>query len=199
MTQDAVGQRFGEVIEASVERLVAQCHRLYDAPPLGALVRAGEPDAVYGVVSGVATASLDPTRRVVARGAEAESQEQVYREHPQLERLLRTDVTLAVVGHADGSGLRHYLPPRPPPIHTFLYACTPEEVRRFTEQTDFLALLAGAREPTGDEVLAACLREAAAAHDQPRDFLVRAGRAVATILGSDTGRLSTILRHLPLS
>ena len=198
MTQPVATARFGEVVEASAEQLVAQCYRLYDAPPLGALVRAGEPDAIYGIVAGVATTSLDPTRRVVARGADAESQDQVYREHPQLERLLRTDVTLAVVGHADGAGLRQYLPPRPPPIHAFAYACTAEEVRRFTEQLGFLTLLTGSRLAAADEVLAAFLREAAAAYDQPRDFLVRAGRAVALLLGGDTARLNAILRRLPL-
>lgn len=190
--------RFGEVVEASVERLTAQCHRLYEAPPLGALIRAGETGAVYGVVAGVATASLDPTRRVVARGAEAESEAQVYQEHPQLERLLRTSVTLTVVGHEEGAELRQYLPPLPPRIHTFLYTCGPEEVRRFTQQTDFLTLLAGTPGATGDEVLAACLRQAATSHEQPREFLVRASRAVASLLGSDMPRLNAILRRLPL-
>ena len=197
MTQTA--QRFGEVVEASVERLVGQCHRLYEAPPLGALVRAGDAEhAIYAVVTGVATASLDPTRRVIARGADLESDADVYREHPQLERLLRTDVSLAVVGHADAGALRQYLPPLPPRIHTSLHACAPGETREFTARFDFLGLLAGRVEPAADDVLAAALRQAAPAHERPGDFLHDAGRAVAAIMGADTARLTAVLRRLPL-
>ncbi len=198
VTQHATAQRFGEVVEATVERLVAQCHRLYEAPPLGAFVRAGDATPVYAVVSGVATSSLDPTRRAVARGADAESEAEVHRENPQLERLLRTDVTLSVVGHTEGGEVQHYLPPLPPRVHTFVYVCPPEEVRRFTQRLDFVASLAGGRDSSTDDVLAAALREAAGAYDDPHGFLVRAGRAVALLLGSDTIRLSGILRRLPL-
>ena len=189
--------RFGEVVEGSIERLVGQCHRLYDAPPLGTLVRAGE--SIFAVVEGVATVTLDPTRPVIARGADAESEADVYAEHPQLERLLRTEVTLAVVGHREAGEVRQYLPPLPPRIHTFLYICAPDQVRGFMEQLDFVTLLARSGAPTADEVLAATLRHAAAAFDAPRDFLLRAGRAIAVQLAGDTARLSSILRRLPLS
>jgi hypothetical protein len=204
MTQRDDSQRFGEVVEASVDRLVAQCHRLYEAPPLGSLVRTGDAstdggtDPVYAVVAGVATASLDPTRRVIARGADADSEAEIQRQHPQLERLLRTDVTLSVVGHAQGSQLHQYLPPSPPRIHTFVYTCGLEDVRRFTQDLDFVTLLAGTRDLTTDDVLAAALRLASVAYDQPRDFLVRAGRAVASLLSADTARVSAVLRRLPL-
>ena len=199
MVDTQVAQRFGEVVEASVERLVGQCHRLYEAPPLGALVRAGDAQhAIYAVVTGVATASLDPTRRVIARGADLESDAEVYREHPQLERLLRTDVSLAVVGHADDEALRHYLPPLPPRIHTSLHACASGETRDFTARLDFLGLLAGRSEPASDDVLAAALRHAASAYERPTDFLHEAGRAVATMLGADTARVAAVLRRLPL-
>jgi hypothetical protein len=198
MTADGTTQRFGEVVEGSVEALVAQCHRLYDAPPLGALVRARDEDPIYAVVAGVVTASLDPTRRAVARGENAESEEQVYREHPQLERLLRTDVSLVVVGHETDGAVHQYLPSSPPRIHTFVYGCSPEEVRRFAEHLDFLALLAGRGLVIGDEVLAATLRQASVAFEQPHEFLVRSGRAVAALLASDTARLTSLLRRLPL-
>ena len=134
-----VASRFGEVVEASVERLVGQCHRLYEAPPLGALARAG--DSIFAVVDGVSTASIDPGRQVIARGTDAESEEDIYAEHPQLERLLRTEVTLTVIGYEDGERIFQHLPPQPPRIHTFLHRCSDDEARRFMERTDFLALL----------------------------------------------------------
>ena len=76
MVERDLTARFGEVVEASVERLIGQCHQLYEAPPLGALVRAG--DGVFGVVSGIATSALDPSRRVIARGHDAASEAEVY-------------------------------------------------------------------------------------------------------------------------
>ncbi len=199
MTTPDTAARFGEIVEASIETIVGQCHRLYEAPPLGALIRAGDgADATHSIVAGVATSTLDPTRRVIARGADADSEAAVYREHPQLERLLRTEVTLAVVGHTQEGEVRQYLPPLPPHIHTFLFACTPQEVRAFTEELDFVGHLARRIEPAADDVLAAALRYASAAYERPADFLARAGRAAALHLGADTARLTALLRRLPL-
>lgn len=195
-------ERFGEVVEASIERLVGQCHRLYEAPPLGTLVRAG--DDVFALVEAVATTALDPTRRVIARGADAGSEAEVYAEHPQLEKLLRTDVTLLVAGHRVAGYLRQYLPPLPPRIHTFLHICTLEETRAFfigedgEPRVDFAAGLLRAGGPTADDVVSAALRVASQAFDDPRSFLVGAGRAIAGMLAGDTARLNGILRRLPI-
>lgn len=188
--------RFGEVVEASAERLTGQCHRLYEAPALGTLVRAGED--VFAVVDGVRTGSIDPARQVIARGAGAATERDVYAEHPQLERLLRTDVSLTVVGHREDGGTHQHLPPLPPRIHTFLYVCSGEEVRGFMRRTDFLALLLGSGLPAADDVVAASLRQAARAFDDPRAFLIGACRNVAAQLPADTARLAAIMRRLPL-
>jgi len=202
MVERDLTARFGEVVEASVERLIGQCHQLYEAPPLGALVRAG--DGVFGVVSGIATSALDPSRRVIARGHDAASEAEVYAAHPQLERLLRTDVTITVVGHCEPRGLvRQYLPSQPPRIHTFLYQTTPEEVRAFfgggvVPSLDFVSLLVGWG-GAADDVLAAVLRHAALAFDAPREFLIAAGKAVAVALAGDTARINAIVRRLPLA
>ena len=196
------GTRFGEVVETAVERLIGQCHRLYEAPPLGALVRAG--DDVFAVVTGIATSALDPSRRVIARGAGAATEAEVYAANPQLERLLRTDVTLTVVGHcAAGAPVRQYLPPQPPRIHTFLYSCDTQEVRAFFGGTgpprlDFLSLLL-ASGSNADDVIAALLRQASGAFDDPRTFLVEAAKAVAVLLTGDTIRLNAIVRRLPIN
>ena len=193
--------RFGEVVEASIEELVGQCYNLYEAPPLGMLVRAGE--AVYGIVRGIATTALDPTRRVIARGADLTTEAEIYAAHPQLEKLLRTDVTVAVVGHREKSGALHqYLPAQPPRIHTFLYSCTPDEVRSFFASDaqpwlDFVHLLVG-EDGVTDDVLAASLRQASTAFDDQRAFLIDASRAVAVALAGDTSRVNAIVRRLPL-
>ncbi len=188
--------RFGEVVEASVERVVGQCHHLYDAPPLGALVRIGR--VVFAIVDGISTGAIDPGRQVIARGADADSEEEVYAVHPQLERLLRTQVTLAVVGHREGERIRQHLPAQPPRIHTFLHRCADDEAREFMERSDFLRLLLDSGLPTADEVVAAALREAAPAFERPRTFLMNASRAIAAQLPTDAARLGAIMRRLPL-
>lgn len=188
--------KFGEVVESSVERLTGQCHALYGAPPLGALVRAG--DALFAIVDGVSTAALDPGRRVIARGAEFASESDVYAEHPQLERLLRTDVTLTVVGHREGGRLFRRLPPAPPRIHAFLHACSPEETAAFMHPADWTAILLSAALPTADDVIAAALRQAAPCFPDPRAYLMSACRSIAAQLPADAARLAAIMRRLPL-
>ncbi|MYA50867.1 MAG: hypothetical protein F4185_07005 [Chloroflexi bacterium] len=196
-TADPGATKFGEVVEASVDSVTGQCHTLYGAPPLGTLVRVGA--SLFAVVDGVSTAALDPGRRVIARGAGLESESDVYAENPQLERLLRTDVTLTVVGHEEGGRYFQHLPPLPPRIHTFLYACSGAEVRGFMERSDWTALVLASALPTADDVLAAALREAAPHFDAPRAFLMQTCRAIASQLPTDAARLAAIMRRLPLS
>ncbi|MXW30626.1 MAG: hypothetical protein F4Z88_07875 [Chloroflexi bacterium] len=197
MTADPGATKFGEVVEASVDSVTGQCHTLYGAPPLGTLVRVGA--SLFAVVDGVSTAALDPGRRVIARGAGLESESDVYAENPQLERLLRTDVTLTMVGHEEGGRYFQHLPPLPPRIHTFLYACSGAEVRGFMERSDWTALVLASALPTADDVLAAALREAAPNFDDPRAFLMQTCRAIASQLPTDAARLAAIMRRLPLS
>ncbi len=187
--------RIGEIVEASTARVVAQCYRLYDAPPLGALVRAGSPQT-YAVVSSITTQALDPGRPVIPRGEAEETEEDILRNNPQLSRLLCTRFEAVVVGHMEGETLRHYPPPLPPHIHTFVYCCGPEEVARFTQSTDFLHTLVASGLPNLDDVVAACLRQAGRCHSSSGDFLVRAGKALALELAGQLPRLNAILRRL---
>ena len=189
--------RIGEVIEASTNHLLAQCYHLYGSPPLGALMRAGrQGEAVYGVVTGITTQSLDPGRKPIARGHQVESEEEVYQGNPQLARLLHTHLELAIVGHAQGDQLLPNLPPQPPRIHTFVYPCAPEEVRAFTASLDFLRLLLANGSPTTDEATASLLIMASQAHPDPYAFRLAAGQELARLLGSDPPRLNALLKRL---
>ena len=191
-----MSSKIGEVIEASTGEFMAQCYELHQPPPFGSLVKAREGEVeIYGVVSRAETTSIEPGRRPIARGREEAEEEDVFRSSPQLARLLRTDFTALVVGHEDGQKLHHYLPPRPAKIHSFVYLCDAEEVEKFSQSLDFLSILVGVV-VQADELIAASLRHAAAAHRAPGDFLTRAGRELAVLLGGETGRLNTILRRI---
>ncbi len=186
------GDKVAEVVEATSTTFTAQCYTLYGAPPLGALIRAGDPP-VYAVVHNLTTAALDPGRRAVARGAEEATEDDVYRSNPQLARLLATHLEALVVGYADGDRLRQSLPPAPPRIHAFVHAPSDDEVVRFTDRLDFLRLLVRAPVPAIDEVLGACLGLVAACHADPEGFMVRAGQALAGELSTDVVRLNAVL------
>lgn len=188
--------KIAEVIEARSGEFTAECYQLHQAPPLGSLVKAGSPD-IFGVVCDTATESVDPGRRPLARGQDAADESEVYRQNPQLSKLLRTTFRALVVGHKEGDALRHYLPPQPPHVHSFVYVCPPEEVRAFTQSLDFLSILMFAQERTNaDEIVAACLRQAAQAHTDRKLFLVGAGKTLAPLLRGELTRLNTILMRI---
>ena len=188
-------QRVGEVVEATSTSFVAQCYRLYDTPPLGSLVRSGTPP-LYAVVFLVTTGPLDAGRPVLARGEAAASEDEVFRENPQLERLLTSRFDALIVGHRVGEDVRHFLPPLPPRVHSFVFMCCAADVARFTSRLDLLHLLLNSGVPAADEVVGACLRQAAAAHADQGEFLLAAGKALAGELAGDLPRLQAILRRV---
>ncbi len=188
--------KIGEVIESSTEKFVAECYELHVPPAFGSLVRTKEGDVdIYAVVCGAATSSIEAGRRPVARGRDDVQEEDIYRSNPQLEKLLRTEFSALVVGHGDGERICQYMPPRPARIHSFVYPCAPDDVAAFNKSLAYLSILVDAPERS-NELVAAALRNAAAAHPSPRDFLVRAGKELAALLVNDTGRLNSILRKV---
>ncbi|MHB1133261.1 MAG: hypothetical protein ACYC4L_12880, partial [Chloroflexota bacterium] len=122
----ALPRRLGEIVESTTIELVAESYLLHDAPPLGALVRASDgTNHVYAVVGLTRTGSIDPGRRPVARGYAEETEEDIYRRHPELPQLLRTEFHALVVGFRENGQIRRFLPPRPPRLHGFVHECSP--------------------------------------------------------------------------
>ena len=186
--------KIAEIIEASTISFVAQCYELYEIPPLGSLVKTGD---IYGIVAGAATTSLEPGRKPIARGKDEPSEEAVYDSSPQLSKLLRSEFEVLVVGYRDGEKLYQYLPPYPARIHAFVYLCQPEEVKEFSQSFGFLNILVNAVLPTpADELIAAVLRRMSRAHEDPRAFLVTAGKELAALLSSRYDQLKSILGRL---
>ena len=197
-----MSDKIGEVIEASTGQFVAECYELHTPPPLGSLVKTSDGDIeIYGVVCNAATESIEPNRRPIARGKEEATEEGIYRQNPQLSKLLRTTFDTLVIGHGVGAQRAvplHYLPPRPSRVHSFVYLCEQDEVCRFTQSLDFLPILLGTRVGAVDEIVSACLRQASCAHDDQRAFLVKAGKELAILLGGELNRLNAILRRIRL-
>jgi hypothetical protein len=163
-------------------------------PSLGSLVRTGD---IYGIVYNAETTSLEPGRKPIARGRDEATEEAIYQSSPQLTKLLRSEFTAVVVGHKDGDSLRHYLPPSPARIHSFVYLCAPEEVRKFIQAFGFLNILVNARLPVpADELIVAALRRMTQAHEDSHTFLVTAGKELAALLSGQYDQLKSILGRL---
>ena len=157
------------------------------------------PAATYALVYGANTSSLEPNRRPSALGFADE--DEMRDQQPQIFELLRTEFSGLLIAYApgDGKALRRHLPPTPPRIHSRVYVCDAAEVRALTEDLSFLRALllpsGGALSgvPT-DELVAACLRGAREAQRNDQEFLLRAGRTLATLLPEDYDRLQAILK-----
>jgi len=192
-------QRVGEVIEASTTDFVAQCYELYQLPSLGSLVKTRDlPVELYGVVYNAATTGIEPGRRPIARGKDEASEEEVYRSSPQLLKLLRSEFNALVVGHKQDDRLYHYLPPKPARIHGFVYLCSPQEVKQFSQSFDFLNILINAHLPVSvEELVAACLRQISQVYEEDRHaFLVAAGKELAILLSGEFDKLKAILERI---
>ncbi len=173
----------------------------FDPPPLQISAGLGLPPAVYALVYGANTASLEPNRRPSALGFADEDEMRL--QQPQIFELLRTEFSGLLIAYSEGGDkpLRRHLPPLPPRIHSRVYPCSPEETRLLTDDLSFLR---GLLLPSGgalagvpsDELAAACLRMARECHADDQAFLLRAGRTLATLLATDYERLQAILRNV---
>lgn len=196
------GKKIGEVIEASTTEFVAESYELHVAPALGALLRTSDGAVeIYAVACHTRTGSIDPGRRPIARGRDDDEEEEIFRRHPELPQLLRTEFRALVVGFRENGSLHYYLPPRPPRLHGFVYECDAPELVAFTSRFDFLPTLLAASPPApADELVAAFLRLAGAARKDDEHgrhaFLVGAGKELARALGKDPQRLATLLLRI---
>ncbi len=173
----------------------------FDPPPMQVSAGLGLPPAVYALVYGANTASLEPNRRPSALGFADEDEMRL--QQPQIFELLRTEFSGLLIAYSEGGDkpLRRHLPPLPPRIHSRVYPCSLEETRLLTDDLSFLR---GLLLPSGgalagvpsDELAAACLRTAREAHADDQAFLLRAGRTLATLLATDFERLQAILRNV---
>jgi hypothetical protein len=190
--------KIGEVTESTTTGFVAECYELYNLPPFGSLVKTVDPPVeIYGIVCQAGTASIEPGRRPIARGKDETSEAEIYTANPQLLKLLHSEFHVLSVGYSESVQIRQYLPARPARIHAFVYPCTPEEVKKFSGSFDFLnLLLAPDTRVPAEELIGAALREMSRAQDDPRAFLVAAGKALAPLLGGEYNRLKSIMARI---
>lgn len=188
----------GRVLRAGTRGFVIGCAVMQpDIPAFGSFVRAeGQTpgSAIYGLIYDVSVEDDPFVRQLISaelRNKEVELDDRENRRVP-------VEVSVLAVGCNDGETIRHRLPAQPPVTLDWLYQCSDEDVRAFTDRFDYFRLVLEARELPADELLAASLRAAAAARPEGEreTFLVEAGRELARLLAGDPVRLEGLLRRL---
>lgn len=192
-----LGSPIGEVVDTSVADFIAQACQLNVAPPFGGFVKVTAPEhTIYAVVFAIHTGGLEPGSRPVLRGRDGMRDKAIFDQNPDLEQLLRTEFSALIIGHQEGTALRTYLPPSPPPLHWSVMQCDQPEIARLTQRLDYFRTILSASAAPIDALLAANIRLAGAASPDENAFRIRAGRELATLLKHDYPRLTAILRAL---
>jgi hypothetical protein len=188
--------RIGEIVESTSTHFVAESLDLRRPPELGRLVKVhlDEDSDLYAVVCYGETGSLDPGRRAVRRSTEEVYDDEVYREHPQLEHVLRTEFTSLAVGVLDQGVVHQGLPSQLPPLHYSVHGCDAEETSRFTQDLHYFRLLLGVVVEIPPELLlAGHLKWVFRERGWDEEWLQGAAREVAHLLRQDYERLATVL------
>lgn len=193
--------RLGRVLRAGTSNFCVGCRTLEaDLPRFGSLVRveSNGGDTVYGLIYDVRVEDDPFVRQLIAAGDLSEEYVQDQRQRRQVP----VEVNVLVVGGRSGGQPHQHLPPQPPATLSWAEVCSPAEVRQFGQRLDFLRTVLGAADAPADELVAAALRQAAAAvaaqgdADQARRYLENAGRELARLLSRDPVRLNGILQRM---
>ena len=185
-------------------------------PRFGSFVRVDSPEndiSIFAIVFNVITNPPDSVHKPSALGL---TRDQLRVEQPHIFALLKTEVHAQIVGYLDWSdkAIYQHLPPQPPEVHDFVYSASQEEVLKLSSEFEFLRLLNGVTSVPADELMAACVREAARARagaptihnsgsgtDYDKEqastaYLIEAGRAISQLFRSDYERMLSIVRKI---
>ena len=183
----------GEVIESSTSAFTAQASELNGAPGFGTFVKTQTTTVSYGLVHDIRTQSADANRKPTAYGM---TEAELRREQPQIFELLKTEFDAVIVGHAGERGPLQLLPPQPPGIHSFCYACDEREVKALTANGDFVRTILGGSQLQSDELIIASVRNAWAVRGFDMAYLVTLGKELSRLIRDDYERLSSLIRRI---
>ncbi|MFA6262944.1 MAG: hypothetical protein WCW33_00460 [Candidatus Babeliales bacterium] len=190
---------FAEIIESHLDHYTAQCWQWDNFPIFGSLVMVEEATrTVLGVVSTVATGSIDPTRTPFPyQKTEAE----LKAEQPQIFEFLQTTFTVHVVGYChreQRDKFLYLLPPTPCKIHAFVGTASPAVVSQFFTRADYLHLLFAFATtlPNLDELLLAIMQQQN--HNKPlsQTNIDEFCQTFALLTGNDYRRLKLFLKRV---
>ncbi|RME41404.1 MAG: hypothetical protein D6794_00675 [Deltaproteobacteria bacterium] len=195
-TQSPSSIEIGRLLRAGMTGFVAGCRvSQVDAPSFGALVRAPLTDSseVFGLIYDIRIEDDGLVKQLVT----AEGVDEYVIADNRLNRNVPIEMSVLSVGYREAGRIYHLLPPRPPLSLDTLYLCPPEEVRAFTAAGRFgyLRLILQAKDAPVGELLAAHIKQAAAAHADPawKDAAIQ---EIITLLRDDYPALMGVLSAL---
>lgn len=197
--EDNKSRRLGEVIETSTTRIWIECDRLNELPRLGSVVQVAttDEDTILAVVTYGETAGIDATRRAVRRGSDDVRDDEVYRRHPELTRILRSTFESTPIAFQRGGVLRCIVPPVPPPLHYSVETATPRSIKSLTESFEYLPMLARyTGDVSADQIIIAHVREVFQTRGNDQPWLERAAAEIGRIYARDYDRLLPILQAI---
>jgi len=185
----------GRVLRSSTAGFSIGCRVLKeDVPEFGAFVKVTQgATQIVGLIYDVQFVD-DPLVRQIITADSLPAELRL----DQSQRLAPIDISVLVVGFTREDQIYQHLPPQPPATLYEIETCAPDKVIAFTRQFAFLRTILAARDAPADELVAACLRLAAASRPETerRAFLLDAGRELARLLANDPVRLEGILRRI---
>ena len=185
----------GRVLRSSTSGFAIGCRVLKeDVPEFGAFVKVTQGSVqIVGLIYDVQFVDDPLVRQIIT----ADSMPPELR-LDQSQRLAPIEISVLVVGFTRDGQVYQHLPPQPPATLDEITTCAPGEVLAFTQQFTFLRTILNAQDAPADELVAACLRLAAASRPEAerRAFLLDAGRELARLLVNDPVRLEGILRRI---
>ena len=195
----------GKLLRASTTGCVVGCRlSQWGVPSFGALLRiplGGSPEyQIFGLIHDIHVDDDGLVRQLAA--TEAISPDVIL--DNRINRNVPLEISVVFVGYQEGDRVQHLLPPRPPLSLDAIYTCTGEALCRFTAGGRFgyfRHVLRHADLPVG-ELLAAHLRQSAAAHASPGlacsdpAWAENATRELITLLRDDYPTLMSVLGAL---
>ncbi len=187
----------GRLLRAGMTGFVAGCRvSQVNAPSFGALVRAplGVESEVFGLIYDIRIEDDGLVKQLVT----AERVDEAVIADSRLNRNVPIEMSVLAVGYRQAGRMYHLLPPRPPLSLDALTLCSAADVRAFTAHGRFgylRLILQSAEAPVG-ELLAAHLKQAAAAHEDPAAWKEAAVQEIITLLRDDYAALMSVLSAL---
>ncbi|MFN2119485.1 MAG: hypothetical protein ACK2T0_03765 [Anaerolineales bacterium] len=187
----------GRLLRSSTGGFVVGCRvDQLELPSFGALVRAalGNDYQVFGLIHDIHIGDDGLVRQIVT--AENVSPEVVSDNRER--RVVPVELAVLALGYQHRGELHHALPPRPPVSLDLIYLCDEPAVRAFTPpgRYAYLRLLLAVPDLPIPQLLAAHIRQAAAAHADPAGWKAGAVRELVLQLRGDYSTLTSVLDAL---
>ena len=188
----------GRLLRAGTSGFIAGCAvSQFETPAFGALVRApvGEDYSVYGLIYDIHIDDDGLVRQLVTSNHVSEEVMMDNRER----RIVPVEMSVLTVGYALKGRISHLLPPRPPLSLDRIFLCDDHELVRFTDagRLGYFRHILRAADLAVGEILAAHIRQAAAAHGENASrWKESAAKELVTLLRDDYPTLMGVLGAL---